>query len=99
MTIAAYQTLYKSAVAFGMRKQIQAESGKKELEDTISSLEERKQQLEERKTELENKKKTILKRNEERRNQEHSKRQQEIDFLDFQTHNLRTFFSSISENK
>ena len=45
MTIAAYQTLYKSAVAFGMRKQIQAEKGKKDLEDRIQSLESRKKEL------------------------------------------------------
>ena len=45
MTIAAYQTLYKSAVAFGMRKQIQAEKGKKDLEDRIQSLDSRKKEL------------------------------------------------------
>lgn len=45
MTISAYQTLYKSAVAFGMRKQIQAEKGKDELEDRIKVLETRKKEL------------------------------------------------------
>lgn len=45
MTIAAYQTLYNSAVAFGMRKQIQAEKGKSSLEDSIKTLEQRKQEL------------------------------------------------------
>lgn len=45
MTISAYQTLYKSAVAFGMRKQIQAEKGKGELEERIKVLEERKKEL------------------------------------------------------
>ena len=45
MTIAAYQTLYKSSVAFGMRKQIQAEKGKSELEERISVLEGRKKEL------------------------------------------------------
>ena len=45
MTIAAYQTLYKSAVAFGMRKQIQADKGKEGLEDSIRALEQRKQEL------------------------------------------------------
>lgn len=45
MTISAYQTLYKSAVAFGMRKQIQAEKGKDELEDRITVLEGRKKEL------------------------------------------------------
>ena len=31
MTIAAYQTLYESSVAFGMRKALQAEQGQKIL--------------------------------------------------------------------
>lgn len=45
MTIAAYQTLYKSSVAFGMRKQIQAEKGKDELKERIKVLESRKKDL------------------------------------------------------
>lgn len=48
MTIAAYQTLYKSAVAFGMRKQIQAEKGKQSMEETILNNEQRKKLLEEK---------------------------------------------------
>lgn len=32
MTIAAYQTLYQSSVSFGMRKQVESEEGKPELE-------------------------------------------------------------------
>merc|ERR1711981_920448 len=35
MTIAAYQTLYKSAVAFGTKKQIEALEGKDKLNATI----------------------------------------------------------------
>ena len=45
MTIAAYQTLYKSAVAFGMRKQIEAEKGKGDIMATKKSLKNRKDQL------------------------------------------------------
>ena len=32
MTASAYQTLYESAVAFGMRKALQTEQGKSEME-------------------------------------------------------------------
>ena len=32
MSIAAYQTLYESSVAFGMRKALQAEQGKSDME-------------------------------------------------------------------
>lgn len=35
MTIAAYQTLYESSVAFGMRKALQAEQGKSDMEKKV----------------------------------------------------------------
>lgn len=94
MTIAAYQTLYKSAVAFGMRKQIQAEKGKKDLEDRIAGLEARKKELTERKIEVENKKKAIESRNNDRRDKEKNRRTEELKFLEFQFNNLKKFFGN-----
>lgn len=38
MTIAAYQTLYESSVAFGMRKALQAEQGKADMEKKVGNL-------------------------------------------------------------
>ena len=38
MSIAAYQTLYESSVAFGMRKALQSEQGKSDMEAKVSSL-------------------------------------------------------------
>jgi hypothetical protein len=35
MTLAAYQTLYESSVAFGMRKALQAEQGKADMEAKV----------------------------------------------------------------
>lgn len=35
MTIAAYQTLYESSVAFGLRKALQAEQGKSDMEKKV----------------------------------------------------------------
>lgn len=35
MTIAAYQTLYESSVAFGVRKALQAEQGKADMEKRV----------------------------------------------------------------
>ncbi len=35
MSIAAYQTLYESSVAFGMRKALQAEQGKSDMEARV----------------------------------------------------------------
>ena len=46
MTISAYQTLYQSSVTFAMRKQLQAEHGKADLEKTIEQLEHKKTKLE-----------------------------------------------------
>lgn len=39
MTIQAYQYLYESSIAYGMRKALQGEQRKKELESTIKNLE------------------------------------------------------------
>ncbi len=38
MTIAAYQTLYESSIAFGMRKALQAEQDKSQMESKVISL-------------------------------------------------------------
>ena len=39
MTIAAYQTLYESSIAYGMRKALMAEQGKNEMNANIADLE------------------------------------------------------------
>ena len=46
MTIAAYQTLYESSVAFGMRKSLMSEQGKADLEQANITMEQDKQTLE-----------------------------------------------------
>lgn len=46
MTIAAYQTLYESSVAFGMRKSLMSEQGKVDMEENIGQLEQEKRELE-----------------------------------------------------
>ena len=46
MTIAAYQTLYESSIAFGMRKALMAEQGKVDLQQQIEQLEAERQELE-----------------------------------------------------
>ena len=40
MTIAAYQTLYESSVAFGMRKALMAEQGKADMERKVNIFKE-----------------------------------------------------------
>ena len=39
MTIQAYQTLYESSIAYGMRKALMAEQGKNETQQAINDLE------------------------------------------------------------
>ena len=46
MTLHAFQTLYESSIAFGIRKALQAEQGKTDMETKISRLEDDKAGLE-----------------------------------------------------
>merc|ERR1711966_97708 len=55
MTIAAYQTLYESSIAFGMRKALMAEQRKAEMEAKIKHLEAEKKDLERQVLELKQK--------------------------------------------
>ncbi|KAJ3255203.1 Axonemal dynein light intermediate polypeptide 1 [Boothiomyces macroporosus] len=81
MSIAAYQTLYESSVAFGMRKALQAEQGKSDMETKIKELEDEKRQLEQSVLELKAKCEAIEKREGERRAMEERKHAEEIAFL------------------
>jgi dynein light intermediate chain len=97
MTIAAYQTLYQSSVTFAMRKQLQAEHGKAELEKKIEDLETKKTKLENKVIELKSKIEAIDKRNRERKEVEAKKRDQEIEFLKYQELHLSRFLKSITD--
>ncbi|XP_036394320.1 axonemal dynein light intermediate polypeptide 1 [Megalops cyprinoides] len=81
MTIAAYQTLYESSVAFGMRKALQAEQGKSDMEKKIQALESEKKDLEKQVYEQKAKSEAIEKRETERRQVEEKKHAEEIQFL------------------
>ncbi|EPZ36471.1 Axonemal dynein light chain domain-containing protein [Rozella allomycis CSF55] len=81
MTLAAYQTLYESSVAFGMRKALQAEQGKSEMESQLKQLEEEKKNLEHSVSELKAKCEAIEKRENERRAMDERKHAEEIAFL------------------
>lgn len=81
MTIMAYQTLYESAVAFGMRKALQAEQGKSDMEARIQQLESEKKDLERQVAEWKAKCETIEKRESERRAQEEKRHSDEVAYL------------------
>merc|ERR1712216_1124863 len=81
MSIAAYQTLYESSVAFGMRKALQLEQGKSDMEAKIKQLEQEKKELERQVQDLKAKCEAIEKRESERRALEEKKHAEEIAFL------------------
>ena len=99
MTIASYQTLYESAILFGIRKQLQAESGKEELKKKLEELEKKKIELTNKKIQLDNKLKAFDKQIEERKQIETAKREEEIKFLKEQNENLEKFLNSIDQAK
>lgn len=81
MTLSAYQTLYQSSVAFGMRKALQAEQGKHEMLEKIDNLNEEKLNLERSVADLKAKCEAIERRELERRSQDEKKHTDEIQFL------------------
>ncbi|GMH44173.1 hypothetical protein BSKO_12107 [Bryopsis sp. KO-2023] len=82
MTIAAYQTLYESSIAFGMRKALMAEQGKSDMETRIETLENENKDLERQVAEWRMKSEAIEKRENERREQEAKKHKEEVQYLE-----------------
>ncbi len=99
MTIASYQTLYESAILFGIRKQLQTEAGKEELKNRLLDLENKKKDLIKKKTQLDNKLKAFDKTISERNQIETAKREEESAFLRQQNENLDKFLKSIDGTK
>ena len=99
MTIASYQTLYESAILFGIRKQIQTEAGKEELKNRLLTLEDRKKELIKKKEQLDNKLKAFDKTIAERNQIETAKREEQSAFLRQQNENLDKFLKSIDGGK
>lgn len=81
MTIAAYQTLYESSVAFGMRKSLMSEQGKSDMEQELEALKDERRELEHAVMELKNKCDAVEKRESERRQLEEKKHQEELQAL------------------
>lgn len=89
MTIAAYQTLYESSVAFGMRKALQAEQGKADMLATIEELKGDKADLEKSVARLNAKCEDIQRLAEEVRAKEIRKHEEEFRTLKSKTDNLQ----------
>lgn len=81
MSMEAYETLYCSSVSFGMRKALQAQQGKEQLQERVLLLEAEKEELEEMITDMKIKADQAERRNEELRASEEKKHAEEIAFL------------------
>merc|ERR1711976_746452 len=86
---------YESSVAFGMRKALQAEQGKADMERKIQELEQDKRDLERQVNELKAKCEQIEKRAAEQRQVEEKKHAEEIQFLKRTNQQLKTQLEGI----
>lgn len=82
-----------------MRKQLQAENGKADLEKRIVELDARKLKADNKAVELKAKIDAIDKRNVERKEVEAKKREEEIKFLKYQEAHLSKFLKQVSQEK
>jgi dynein light intermediate chain len=89
MTISAYQTLYESACAFGMRKALQAEQGKNELVARIKSLESDNASLEKTVNELKSQIEQIKEKGKEQRDAIEKKNKEDIQYYDTHVKQLK----------
>jgi len=89
MTIACYQTLYESSIAFGMRKALQSEQSKVEMQAKIKLLETDVRDLEKSTDEMAEKCTALNQRESERQAEEAAKHKEEVDFHKKHNANLK----------
>lgn len=93
MTIEAYQALYCSSIAFGMRKSLHAEQGKSDLQQEVERLKEEKTNVEHQLIELRQKAEQAERRAAELRAAEDKKHAEEIAFLKKTNAQLKVMFA------
>ncbi|UYV64769.1 DNALI1 [Cordylochernes scorpioides] len=81
MTLAAYQTLYESSIAFGVRKALQAEQRKLDTEQLVENMTAEKEELNNQVTELKQKFETFERKTAEQKQVDERKYNEEIQFL------------------
>lgn len=99
MTLHAYQTLYESSIAFGIRKALQAEQGKTDMETTIAKLEEEKAALEKEVSDLKRSCEMIEKRAAEQKVADEKNHGEEINFLKRTNQQLKAQLEGIISQK
>ncbi|XP_018572352.1 33 kDa inner dynein arm light chain, axonemal [Anoplophora glabripennis] len=95
MTIEAFQALYCSSVAFGMRKALQAEQGRSDLYQEVEILKNQKLELEQQITDLKQRAEQADRRAAETRLAEERKHTEEITFLKKTNQQLKTQLEGI----
>uniref|UniRef100_A0A0K2UIX9 33 kDa inner dynein arm light chain, axonemallike [Aplysia californica] n=1 Tax=Lepeophtheirus salmonis TaxID=72036 RepID=A0A0K2UIX9_LEPSM len=99
MTLHAYQTLYESSIAFGIRKALQAEQGKADMESNISILEDEKMELERKVADLKHNCEIIEKRAAEQKLADEKNHAEEINFLKRTNQQLKAQLEGIISQK
>lgn len=95
MTIEAFEALYCSSIAFGMRKALQAEQGKTDLQIDLEQLKTEKQDLEHQIIELKQRAEQADRRAAETRLAEERKHTEEVAFLTKTNQQLKTQLEGI----
>ena len=81
MTIQAYQTLYESSIAYGMRKALMAEQKKNEMQTNITQLRQACEESENEVTRLEQELVDIVAKDEEDNKREQKAHEDQVDYL------------------
>ena len=97
MSIASYQTLYESALLYGLRKQMQMEDNRENLKKELEMKEKKNIELMNKKIELEKKLKTLKKHFDERKAIEADKRDKDIQFLNQEKESLERILKNLSQ--
>ena len=89
-TLAAYQTLYESTVAYGMRKALHTGQAEADMRIQVSQLEQEKSDLTQLAEELTTRCDTMIKKDNDERTADKRKRTQEVQFLKRTNQQLKT---------
>jgi len=81
MTVACYQTLYESSIAYGMRKALQSEQTKVDMQTRIKQLESESRELEKQVGDLRQKCDILERRELDKRREDSAKHREEVEFM------------------
>lgn len=89
MTIEAYQTLYESSVAYGLRKALRAQQDKEEIQDQINEVQGESKSLQENIQELTRELHVLEETEQDKRREIVTKNEEEVQLLKSQVSDLR----------